>query len=73
MPRKNSTKPEEFSRVRLRDAGRMGTPIWSHDGIICTGESYKNVVKLILAKGASLKHGAYRRVESIAFTRRIFK
>ena len=33
----------------------MGTPIWSHDGIICTGESYKNVVKLTFAKGASLK------------------
>src|SRR5438034_10864143 len=32
----------------------MGTPIWSHDGIICTGESYKNVVKLTFAKGASL-------------------
>jgi hypothetical protein len=33
----------------------MGTPIWSHDGIICTGESYKSVVKLTFAKGASLK------------------
>ena len=33
----------------------MGTPIWSHDGIICTGESYKHVVKLTFAKGASLK------------------
>jgi hypothetical protein len=32
----------------------MGTPIWSHDGIICTGESYKKVVKLTFAKGASL-------------------
>ena len=32
-----------------------GTPVWSHDGIICTGESYKNVVKLTFAKGASLK------------------
>jgi len=36
----------------------MGTPIWSHDGIICTGESYKNVVKLTFAKGASLKDPA---------------
>ena len=36
----------------------MGTPIWSHDGIICTGESYKNVVKLTFAKGASLKDAA---------------
>jgi hypothetical protein len=33
----------------------MGTPVWSHDGIICTGESYKKVVKLTFAKGASLQ------------------
>ena len=33
----------------------MGTPVWSDDGIICTGESYKKVVKLTFAKGASLK------------------
>ena len=33
----------------------MGVPIWSHDGIICTGETYKSVVKLTFAKGASLK------------------
>ncbi|MES2074409.1 MAG: DUF1801 domain-containing protein [Pseudomonadota bacterium] len=32
----------------------MGTPVWSHNGIICTGESYKSVVKLTFAKGASL-------------------
>ncbi len=31
-----------------------GTPVWSHDGILCTGESYKSVVKLTFAKGASL-------------------
>jgi hypothetical protein len=36
----------------------MGTPTWSHDGIICTGESYKSVVKLTFAKGASLKDPA---------------
>ena len=35
-----------------------GTPVWSHHGIICTGESYKNVVKLTFAKGASLKDPA---------------
>src|SRR5271168_3751512 len=35
-----------------------GTPVWSHDGIICTGESYKNVVKLTFSKGASLKDPA---------------
>jgi hypothetical protein len=34
---------------------RPGTPVWSHDGIICTGESYTKVVKLTFAKGASLK------------------
>ena len=33
----------------------MGTPVWSHDGIICTGESYKAIVKLTFAKGAALK------------------
>ena len=32
----------------------MGTPVWSHHGIVCTGESYKEVVKLTFAKGASL-------------------
>ncbi len=37
---------------------RPGTPVWSHDGIICTGESYKSVVKLTFAKGASLKDPA---------------
>jgi hypothetical protein len=36
----------------------MGTPVWSHDGIICTGESYKKAVKLTFAKGASLKDPA---------------
>ena len=36
----------------------MGTPVWSHDGIICTGESYKSAVKLTFAKGASLKDPA---------------
>ena len=32
----------------------MGTPVWSHNGIVCTGETYKKVVKLTFAKGASL-------------------
>ena len=32
-----------------------GTPVWSHGGIVCTGETYKNVVKMTFAKGASLK------------------
>ena len=33
----------------------MGTPVWSHGGIICTGETYKNIVKMTFAKGAALK------------------
>jgi len=37
---------------------KWGNPVWSHDGIICTGESYKKVVKLTFAKGASLKDPA---------------
>ena len=59
---------ETLSRMRtlIKDADPdvveewkwMGTPIWSHDGIICTGESYKNVVKLTFSKGASLKDPA---------------
>ena len=36
----------------------MGTPVWSHDGIICTGESYKQVVKLTFFRGASLQDPA---------------
>ena len=32
-----------------------GTPVWSHNGLICTGETYKNIVKMTFAKGASLK------------------
>jgi hypothetical protein len=36
----------------------MGTPVWSHDGIVCTGETYKNVVKMTFAKGAALRDPA---------------
>src|SRR5947209_8887591 len=46
---------EEWKWVKLKNPG---TPVWSHDGIICTGESYKNVVKLTFAKGALLKDPA---------------
>src|SRR6266513_4165061 len=35
-----------------------GVPVWSHDGLICTGETYKNVVKLTFSKGAALKDPA---------------
>src|SRR6266571_8665592 len=46
---------EEWKWVK---ASSPGTPTWSHDGIICTGESYKSVVKLTFAKGASLEDPA---------------
>ena len=36
----------------------MGTPVWSHDGIVCTGETYQSVVKMTFAKGASLRDPA---------------
>ena len=36
----------------------LGVPVWEHDGIICTGETYKDVVKLTFAKGASLEDPA---------------
>ena len=39
----------------LEEVKWMGTPVWSHDGGICTGETYKSVVKLTFFKGASLK------------------
>jgi hypothetical protein len=42
---------EEFKWVKPKSSG---TPVFSHDGIVCTGESYKSVVKLTFAKGASL-------------------
>jgi len=46
---------EEWKWVK---PAKPGTPVWSHDGIICTGESYKDVVKLTFLKGASLKDPA---------------
>jgi hypothetical protein len=39
---------------RSRSGSGEGVPVWSHDGMICTGETYKNVVKMTFAKGASL-------------------
>ena len=50
--------PEVVEEVKWAKATNPGTPVWSHDGIICTGESYKSVVKLTFAKGASLKDPA---------------
>ena len=46
----HETAPEIVEEWKWR-----GTPVWSHDGIVCTGETYKNVVKLTFAKGAELK------------------
>ena len=49
--------PEVVEEVKWRKPSdsMLGVPVWSHDGIICTGEVYKNVVKLTFLKGASLK------------------
>ena len=48
--------PEVVEEVKWRKPsnGMLGVPVWEHDGIICTGETYKAVVKLTFAKGASL-------------------
>ena len=50
--------PEVLEEWKWAKATTPGTPVWSHDGIICTGESYKSVVKLTFAKGASLEDPA---------------
>jgi hypothetical protein len=47
--------PEIQEEWKWAKPASPGTPVWSHDGIICTGESYKAVVKLTFARGASLK------------------
>ena len=46
--------PEVVEEWKWRKASNPGVPVWSHDGIICTGETYKKVVKMTFAKGASL-------------------
>jgi hypothetical protein len=50
--------PGVVEELKWVKATSPGTPTWSHDGIICTGESYKQIVKLTFAKGASLKDPA---------------
>jgi hypothetical protein len=50
--------PDVVEEVKWVKAKSPGTPVWSHDGIICTGESYKSVVKLTFMKGASLQDPA---------------
>jgi len=47
--------PDVVEEWKWAKATSPGVPVWSHDGIICTGESYKKVVKLTFASGASLK------------------
>ena len=49
--------PEVIEEVKWRKPSNamLGVPVWSHAGILCTGETYKNAVKLTFAKGASLK------------------
>jgi hypothetical protein len=47
--------PEVLEEWKWAKATSPGTPVWSHDGIISTGETYKNAVKMTFAKGASLE------------------
>ena len=51
--------PDVVEEVKWRKPSNpAGVPVWSHDGIICSGETYKNIVKLTFAKGAALKDPA---------------
>jgi len=50
--------PDVVEEIKWVKASNPGTPVWSRDGILCTGETYKAVVKLTFAKGASLKDPA---------------
>jgi hypothetical protein len=47
--------PEIVEEWKWKKASSPGTPVWSHGGLVCTGETYKNVVKMTFAKGAALK------------------
>ena len=47
--------PEIVEEWKWRKASSPGTPVWSHGGIVCTGETYKSVVKMTFARGAALK------------------
>jgi hypothetical protein len=50
--------PDVVEELKWVKSSTPGTPVWSHDGIICTGESYKSVVKLTFTRGASLRDPA---------------
>jgi hypothetical protein len=49
------TDPDVVEEYKWVKSNGLGTPVWEHNGILCTGEPYKSVVKLTFAKGASLK------------------
>jgi hypothetical protein len=50
--------PDVVEEWKWRKASNPGVPVWSHQGLICTGETYKNAVKLTFFKGASLSEGS---------------
>jgi hypothetical protein len=50
--------PEVVEEWKWAKATSPGTPVWSHDGLICTGETYRSVVKMTFAKGAALEDPA---------------
>jgi len=50
--------PDVVEEWKWAQATSPGTPVWSHDGIVCTGESYRSIVKLTFARGASLEDPA---------------
>ena len=54
----HAADPEIVEEWKWAKATSPGTPVWSHGGIVCTGETYKNVVKMTFAKGAALKDPA---------------
>jgi hypothetical protein len=51
----HAADPEIVEEWKWAKAASPGTPVWSHGGIVCTGETYKSVVKMTFAKGAALK------------------
>jgi hypothetical protein len=54
----NEADPEIVEEWKWVKPKNPGTPVWSHGGIVCTGETYKNVVKMTFAKGAALEDPA---------------
>ncbi len=54
----HAADPEIVEEWKWAKAASPGVPVWSHGGIVCTGETYKNAVKMTFAKGAALKDPA---------------